>query len=502
MKTENTLRMVRKSLLCFSMALGVGLLAACGNDSSDGGGVATFPAYFVDAPVEGAEYSSSARPVKDFTKKSGEFEASEGVFEFSVGATPLGSVRLNSDWDKSHVTPADFIGVDSDAVIEIARVLQGLDENSDPQDGISISQSTREGLLTVDLFANADVTAGLDTNVAAFSITVGALTLTIRAEDAASDHLVATRQCLFSGGYMGDYRSTVTSEEGRSHFVFGAYPDGNIMQVEGVEFTTSSDGSSEAPEFKSFFSSIIGVRGSVFAFSASSTAAIAGGNTVAGNELTFVTPRLATGIWTDTGDDADSGTFRLTRVAGDPTANGRVVGVETDPEAESATVGIYALDYSADDSKFSGQYFDVATGRYSDLLLTVADGSEIDWPSAGSELTVILILSGMLGEGDTNATITVTRNADSDSRGGFNGSTDDGNNLGGSWCDLVIAAVGSSGDVQSASVQSKTEVDWGVESLAMSHFRIGGDVSAHRLSRYLDSGFPANTAIDGVQILG
>ena len=508
MKTENTLRTVRNSLLCFFTALGAGFLVACGGGGGNvaggggggggGGGTPTFSTYLTDAPVEGAQYSGPTS--SDVTGKGGVFTASEGVFEFSVGATTLGSVQLNSDWADSQVTPADFMGTNEARVITIARILQGLDS---PQDGIiSISQSARE--LTVDLLANTSVLASLDLmDGPEFGITVGSVVLAVPSVANASAHLIATRQCLFSGGYMGDYRSTVISDnpaEGKSHFVFGTYP-GNLMQIEGVEFEVSSDGSPEDAEFESFFSSTVGVQGSKFTFSESGEDAL-NGDTVDGNELTFVTPRLATGIWTDPDPDPDTGTFRLTRVAdtGDPTANRRVVGVDLDADT-SETVGIYALDYSADVSEFRGRYFDVDAGQYSVLLLTVADGSEIDWPSE-SGLTVTLTLSGMLGEGDTNATIRVTRDSDSDSRGGFNGFTGDGNSLGGSWCDLVIAAVGSSGDVQSASVQSKTEVDWGVESLAMSHFRIGGDVSAHRLSRYLDSGFPANTAIDSVQILG
>ena len=142
MKTGNTLRIARNSLLCFFMALAASFLVACGgggggdvatplpggNGGGGGGGgggvVSTFPAYLVDAPVEGAEYSGPTRPVKDVTGKNGEFEASEGVFEFSVGATTLGSVRLSSS---SAVTPADFIGVDEAKAIEIARILQALD---------------------------------------------------------------------------------------------------------------------------------------------------------------------------------------------------------------------------------------------------------------------------------------------------------------------------------------------------------------------------------------
>ena len=484
MKTENTLRTVRNSLLCFFTALGAGFLVACGGGG--GGGTSTFSTYLTDASVEGAEYSGPTS--SDVTGEDGVFTASEGVFEFSVGATTLGSVQLNSNWADSHVTPADFIGVDTPAeVVSVARIVQGLDNDGIPGNGISISQSVRDGL-TVDLFTRLTVTTGVIT------VSLGAVTLTIPPTADASAHLIATRQCLYSGGYMGDYRSTVASdspEQGRNHFVFDAWLD-DRLRVGGVKFTISSDGSRGDPEIRApYFSSPVGVRGSEFAFIDIE------GDMLAGNELTFVTPRLVTGIWAEgSGNEADSGTFTLTRVADDPTANRRVVGVEIEnrgsgEDATQTPVGIYVLNYTADGGEFRGQYYDAETNQYSDLLLTVADGSEIEWPTLPSPATMMLTLSGMLGEGDTDVTIGVTRDGDSDTRGEFSGSTGANRELDGSWCDLrttTTAAIVSEGAL--------------VESLAMSHSRIGGDVSAHRLSRYLDSGFPANTAIEGVQILG
>ena len=494
MKTENTLRTARNSLLCIFTALAASFLVACGSDGGGGfgaggggggGGGDPFSAYLVDAPVEGAEYSGPTNLVKDTTRKDGEFEASEGVFEFSVGATTLGSVQLNSDWANSQVTPADFMGTNDLRVVSVARIVQGLDNDGMPENGISISQSVRDGLITVDLFTRL-------TGDEEISVTLSALTLTIPAESVARNHLIATRQCLFSGGYMGDYRSTLAStpsEVGEDHFVLEPIASDRI-RLRGVEFEIL-DGSRvgialEGPQD----SAAVGVIGNKFFDGA-------------GNEVTFVTPSLVTGIWTDRaieGDPnsaiTDSGTFRLTRVAGDPTANRRVVGVETQTstsggETTITPVGVYALNRS-DDGRFSGQYYDVETDQYSVLLLTVADGA---WPTAsdGDEATAQLTLTGTLGGEGTTVTIQVTRS--SDTIGTFEGRvvTDppSTSTLGGSWCDLratTTASVISSGVL--------------VESIAMSHSRIGGDVSAHRLSRYLDSGFPANTAIDGVQILG
>ena len=422
MKTENTLRTVRNSLLCFFMALGAGFLVACGGGGGGGGvagggggggggggSVSTFPAYLVDAPVEGAEYSGLMRPVKDLTGKDGEFEASEGVFEFSVGATTLGSVRLSSS---SAVTPADFIGVDDEAkAIEIARIMQALDFDGDPQNGISISQSAREGL-TVDLFARLTAGAG------PIFVTLGGVNLTIPPAADAEAHFVATRRCLFSGGYAGSYRATSVSysstpDEGQSYFVLEPFAN----RARGVEFSNVYPEENDL-ELVSI-AITVGAIGSVITLSP-------------GNELSFVTPRLITGIWTYSDEDeAERGINRFNLVAGNPGANRRIVGVDVDPDNNGEAFGLYVLDYFADgdDSGFRGQYYDVETGRSSALLLTIADGGS--WPTDTTETE--LTLSGTLGGEATAVTVDVTR-VDGN-HGTFTGAASD-SELSGTWCDI------------------------------------------------------------------
>ena len=475
MKTETTLRMARNSLLCFFMALAAGLLAACGGggggDVGGGGGNGnTFLAYLVDAPVEGATYSGPTRPVPDETGENGVFMASEGVFEFSVGATTLGSVRLNSDWAKSQVTPADFMDVDEARVIDIARILQGLDGDKNPRNGISIPQTARDQL-TVDLFADTVVIASLAADPE-FVFEPNGINLTIPEEGVASAHLIATRQCLFSGGYAGSYRSTVTSDspaEGEAYFVLEPF----ASRTTGVEKRRNGQ-----VDILGFLPDLpdVGVIGNVIALDSRPN----------GFTLTFVTPRLVNGIWTNR-DASGSGIYRLTRIAGDPTAVGRVVGTEYESSGDTqTTVGLYVLDYfTGDNGGFRGQYYDVTTGQFSALDLTIAGGA---WPTEVAAATMALTLSGTRGGDNTTVTMGVIRV--SGNHGTFEGAASDSDALEGTWCDLVRSTeVAVSGGVL-------------VESLAMSHSRIGGDVSAHRLSRYLDSGFPANTAIDGVQILG
>ena len=484
MKTGNTLRMARNSLLCFFMALGAGFLVACGGGggggNNGGGVVSTFPAYLVDAPVEGAEYSGPTRPVKDVTGKDGEFEASEGVFEFSVGATTLGSVRLSSS---SAVTPADFIGVDEARAIEIARIMQALDFDGDPQNGISISQSAREGL-TVNLFTYLTATAAIPVNF-------GGVNLTIPPVADAEAHFVATRRCLFSGGYAGSYRATVATynppdplDEGQSYFVLEPFAN----RIRGVEFSNVYLDENDL-ELVSI-AITVGAIGSTITFSP-------------GNELSFVTPRLVTGIWAESDQfESESGTYRLTLVAGNPGSNRRIVGVDVDGEE---AIGLYVLDYfdpdNDGDGSFSGQYYDVETGRSSILLLTIAGGGS--WPDDTTPTT--LTLSGTLGGDATAVTVGVIR-VDGN-YGTFTGAVD-GSELSGTWCDIGgasgVAVLPSRAPAPSASARSESgiEVTWNAVSGATSYklyrsesgdgtyARVGGDISA---LRYLDGGLSANT---------
>ena len=484
MKTETTLRTARNSLLCFFMALGAGFLVACGGggggDVGGGGSVSTFPAYLVDAPVEGAEYSGPTRPVKDVTGKDGEFEASEGVFEFSVGATTLGSVRLSSS---SAVTPADFIGVDEAKAIEIARIMQALDFDGDPQNGISISQSAREGL-TVDLFARLTVTG-------AISVTLGGVNLTIPSADDAEAHFVATRRCLFSGGYAGSYRATSVSylgtpDEGELYYVLEPFAN----RARGVEFSNVYLGENDSD--LDSFAITVGAIGSI-------------GSTITlspGNEWSFVTPSLVTGIYAESDE---SGTYRLTLVAGNPGSNRRIVGVDVSPDDEDEAIGLYVLDYFDPDNdgngRFSGQYYDVETGRSSILLLTIAGGGS--WPDDTTSTT--LTLSGTRGGDATAVTVGVIR-VDGN-HGTFTGAAS-GSELSGTWCDIGgasgVAVLPSRAPAPSASAQSDTaiEVTWNEVSGATSYklyrsesgdgtyARVGGDISA---LRYLDTGRSAST---------
>ena len=412
-----------------------------------------FSVYLSDSAAEGVEYSGPNG--NGLTWKGGVFSAIDGVFEFSIGDTNLGSVRLNRGWANSHVTPADFMGVTEQKVIDIARVMQGLDEHTQSA-GISISQRARidvrgDLLLSlttderIDIFSNADLYPPQRP-------------YTIPTEKVARDHFVATRKCLFSGVYDGDYRITSPAGsddqiEGQIYYAIQPFAD----RATGVKFSNENPGPIENRGITTALSgpADVGVIGSTITLSE-------------GNELSFVTPRVVAGIWQEVNDEGVtvSGTSALTLAEGNPSATRRIVGVEKVDGGERV-LGLYVLDYFGNEGppsgNFRGRYYDVTNNQNFALRLDIAGGAS--WPTDATPTTLTLI-----GTRDdrgnkvaTAITLSVTRNVNvngnykvSDNRrGDDNDGSFGGTGIGvsgapgvisGTWCD-ISGAVGTASPV-------------------------------------------------------
>ena len=423
----------------------------------------SFTSYLSDAAVEGVEYSGSAG--NGVTGERGVFTVGVGVIRFFIGGTTLGSVQINENWDNAHLTPADFVGVDMAGVISITRILQGLDEDGNPQNGISISQTARAGAQNLfdDLTESGTIAV------------ISGKTYSIPSANEAMRHFVATRRCIFSGVYVGGYKATVgadISDERPGYFIFepfanrarGEFSAGNDFELMSVAIT-------------------VGETRSVVTLSA-------------GNELDFVTPRLVTGIWSS---GTVSGTNRFTLLAGDPTATLRIVGIEID---EGQTVsGLYALDYFDSDGGFRGQYYDVETDKISALSYDLQGGA---WPAA--MMTANLTLRG-------NDVITLEFVRKDDNYGEFEGIGDyDG--LSGTWCDFggsgkpiapiaPVTPIAPATPIAATQSDSAISITWSAvaeathyklyrsETSGGSFTRIGGDITG---TDYVDaSDLAANT---------
>ncbi len=128
------------------------LIAGCGggggSDSSDlsgdPAGSDTLTGVFADSPVEGLEYETPT--------ESGYTDA-EGRFQYRETETVrffLGSAQFGEAPAKPYMTPMDIVDgavdVDDWAVTNMARFLQGLDADGDPENGIQIPQEAEDAL--------------------------------------------------------------------------------------------------------------------------------------------------------------------------------------------------------------------------------------------------------------------------------------------------------------------------------------------------------------------
>ena len=422
-------------------------LEACNSSGCSGrslGFPIEFSAYLSDSAVQGVEYSGPNG--NGLTWKGGAFSAIEGVFEFSIAGTNLGSVSLNRGWANAHVTPADFIGVDEQKVITIARVMQGLDEDTQSA-GISISRRARTDVRG-DLRLSLTTDEQIDIFSAAYRFP--SREYTIPTENVARDHFVATRKCLFSGVYDGDYRITSPAGsdgiEGQIYYAIQPFAD----RATGVKFSNENPGPIEN-------------RGITTALSGPVNIGVIGSGTITlskGNELSFITPRVVAGIWQEVNqgliDITVSGTSALTLAEGNPGATRRIVGVEKESGA-TRVLGLYALDHFGNEGppsgNFRGRYYDVTSNQNFPLLLTIAGGAS--WPTDATPtmLTLIGTRDDEGGKVATAITLSVTRNVNvngirrvNENRGGDdNDGSFGGTGIGvsgsagvisGTWCDI------------------------------------------------------------------
>ena len=102
------------------------------------------PGVFLDSAVAGVSYSTSAG-LGGFTDSDGTFYYKEGdTVSFSIGDISLGSVV-----GAAKLTPVEVMSASGTAdqkVINLSRLLQTLDADGDPSNGINIEESTRTSM--------------------------------------------------------------------------------------------------------------------------------------------------------------------------------------------------------------------------------------------------------------------------------------------------------------------------------------------------------------------
>ncbi|MCW5631173.1 MAG: hypothetical protein KIT47_20040 [Rhodoferax sp.] len=200
-------RAIRVSIV--GMALAV---SGCGG-GSDGGSAtpAIQSGVFVDAPVQGLAYRSGA--TTGFTDALGTFRYETGQpVTFTLGSVVIGTIAAG----KATVFPTDLVpgAIDeTDATVSnMVRLLQTLDDDGDPSNGILITSVVRDSLTTPLDFAQSKVDFAADPVVVAAVATATALRASGAAplKDAASAeaHFRFTLLAAFAGTWHASFVGT------------------------------------------------------------------------------------------------------------------------------------------------------------------------------------------------------------------------------------------------------------------------------------------------------
>ncbi len=126
----------------------IGFLVACSSDDSGGGN--TLLGVFTDSPVEGLSYSATS--TSGTTDAAGTFEYVDGeMVTFSIGGITLGGA-----FGAAELSPLDISGLNNAdlstmEVRNIASLLQSLDSDVNPDNGITISSETSSALSSASL---------------------------------------------------------------------------------------------------------------------------------------------------------------------------------------------------------------------------------------------------------------------------------------------------------------------------------------------------------------
>ena len=115
-------------------------------DGGTGGGGSSLvvkTGYFVDSAVAGVDFVSGGQT--GTTDSAGTFTYEEGkTLSLSVGGVNLGTTNPDEN-----ITPVDLVSggtSESDAVVNLSRFLQTLDDDGDPTNGISIGETVKTEL--------------------------------------------------------------------------------------------------------------------------------------------------------------------------------------------------------------------------------------------------------------------------------------------------------------------------------------------------------------------
>lgn len=179
------------------------LVSACGGGGGGGSASNTQQGYFIDSAVNGLTYTS--------TSHSGTTDV-DGGFDYEPGETvtfSIGGITIGSAVGATTLTPislvTDAVDESHPTVVNITRFLLTLDEDSNPDNGITISESVRLAAETLSVdFEKSEADFEVANDVVTALTTLISSTVLISSEVAQS-HLRSTILTSYAGNYSGTY---------------------------------------------------------------------------------------------------------------------------------------------------------------------------------------------------------------------------------------------------------------------------------------------------------
>lgn len=245
-----------KSCYCATV---LALLSACGGSSGGGSSTPepeTLSGVFIDSPVQGLSWISG--------ELSGTTDT-DGTFQYVDGDSVqflIGDILLGETLGDAVITPLDLVDgaqdINNSTVLNIVKFLMTIDNNSDPSNGITITNTVADLASgeTVDFsLSSSDFENSSEIQILISSLSsatdAGARTIVSTSEaqlhigDSVKDLLTGT----YSGTYAGDVSGTWTGTLSTSGTLTGTATDSS-GETANLSGTVSVDGSG-ATEFES-----------------------------------------------------------------------------------------------------------------------------------------------------------------------------------------------------------------------------------------------------------
>lgn len=321
---------------------------------------ATQTGVFKDLNVSGLTFVSGGE--SGVTDANGRYTCETGNdVSFDVGGVSLGLAEC-----ATLMTPNQLATFDAQFDLEVAnlaRFLQMLDQDGDPDNGIVISEAVQEvaeNWMQVD-FLTMDLDAELVTIISDAASVDGTPHALPSAQEALA-HLTETLECTYAGAYAG---SISGSNEGAAGMVIGWGGSSFGFIPLGFEW----QGFDSVNEFNVFGGGGGSITIQNLPVIDHTDPSLAG--PIAAE---FETPDRITGTW-------DGGTVELTRIGGDNGARYRFVGKAEGEETEAY------ISLNFDGADFSGEAFNVFDGTTFDVTGTL-DGDAVSLTATGGGETV------------------------------------------------------------------------------------------------------------------